>query len=81
MRHFLSIIAAFAFAISSALSLAQTAAPASHQLSPKAEQGQPIDAYIQSAWDQLSRSMDDCKSVVDPKLATTSILYLPANVP
>jgi alpha,alpha-trehalase len=80
-QHSLSTVAAFAFAICSAISLAQTAAPpSSHQLSPKAEEGQPIDAYIQSAWDQLSRSMDDCKSVVDPKLATTSILYLPANV-
>ena len=68
------------FAISSALSFGQAAAPSSHQLSPKAEQGQPIDAYIKGAWDQLSRSMDECKSVVDPKLATASILYLPANV-
>jgi alpha,alpha-trehalase len=67
--------------ISSAISLGQATAPASQQLSPQAERGQPIDAYISSAWDSLSRSMDDCKSVVDPKLATTSILYLPANVP
>src|SRR5271169_3014891 len=48
---------------------------------PKAEPGQPIDAYIHAAWDTLSRSMDECKSVVDTKLATASILYLPANVP
>ncbi len=56
--------------------LAQTA-PAH----PEAEPGQPIDAYIHAAWDTLSRSMDECKSVVDTKLATASILYLPANVP
>ncbi|MBV8672544.1 MAG: trehalase, partial [Acidobacteriaceae bacterium] len=80
-----SLFSAFMFgsalAASSVLSLGQTAAPASHQLSPKAEQGEPIDAYINGAWDQLSRSMDECKSIVDPKLATASILYLPANVP
>jgi alpha,alpha-trehalase len=64
----------------SAVSLAQTGAAASHQLSPKAEQGQPIEAYIHAAWDELSRSMDDCKSVADPKLATVPILYLPKDV-
>src|SRR5271154_5531948 len=67
-------------ALCSAVSLAQTGADASHQLSPKAEQGQPIEAYIHAAWDELSRSMDDCKSVADPKLATVPILYLPKDV-
>jgi len=81
-RHsFSSFACAVAVAISSALSFSQTSTPASHQLSPQAEQGQSIDAYIKDAWDQLTRSMDDCKSVVDPKLSTASILYLPANVP
>ena len=68
-------------AASPALAPAQAAPSTAHSLSPQAEQGQPIDAYIHDAWDSLSRSMNDCKSVVDPKLATTSILYLPANVP
>jgi alpha,alpha-trehalase len=76
-----SWICATLFALCPALALAQTAPSAAHQLSPQAEQGQPIDAYIHAAWDELSRSMTDCKSIVDPKLATTSILYLPANVP
>ena len=64
-----------------ALATAQAAPSTAHSLSPQAEQGQPIDAYIHDAWDSLSRSMNECKSVVDPKLATASILYLPANVP
>ncbi len=50
-------------------------------LNARAEAGQPIDAYIHAAWEMLSRSMDDCKSVADPKLATVSILYLPKDVP
>jgi alpha,alpha-trehalase len=37
-----------------------------------------ILAYINSGWDSLSRSMTDCKSLVDPKVTTTPVLYLPA---
>jgi len=45
-----------------------------------------IRTYISGAWDTLTRSMTDCKTLVDPKLAATAvqpILYLPAgyNVP
>ena len=40
---------------------------------------QPILTYISSAWDTLTRSMTDCQSVVDPKLAQASVLYLPAG--
>src|ERR1700747_2975872 len=47
----------------------------------RTEPVQPIDAYIHTAWDKLSRSMDDCRSVADPKLTTVSILYLPEDVP
>ena len=38
-----------------------------------------IRSYIASGWDTLTRSMTDCKSVVDTKLATASVLYLPAD--
>jgi alpha,alpha-trehalase len=38
-----------------------------------------ILAYIHSNWDTLSRSMTSCKSVVDPKVTTAPILYLPAG--
>jgi alpha,alpha-trehalase len=41
---------------------------------------QPIREYIAKGWNSLTRSMSDCKSVVDTKLATASVLYLPANL-
>jgi alpha,alpha-trehalase len=36
-----------------------------------------ILAYIDSGWNTLSRSMTDCKSLVDPKITTAPVLYLP----
>lgn len=52
--------------------------------SPKqAPAGEPglaaIRCYIAAAWDGLTRSMSDCKSIVDPKVPTPSVLYLPAD--
>ncbi len=40
---------------------------------------EPIRHYIGTGWDSLTRSMTDCKSVVDTKLAAASVLYLPAD--
>ncbi|MCU1225319.1 MAG: Alpha,alpha-trehalase [Edaphobacter sp.] len=39
-----------------------------------------ILAYIDSSWDTLSRSMVDCTSLIDPKVTTTPVLYLPAGM-
>ena len=39
----------------------------------------PILNYISTAWDMLTRSMSECQSVTDPKLATASVLYVPAG--
>src|SRR5258707_4630149 len=39
----------------------------------------PIREYIYKSWDALTRSMEDCSTVVDPKLAENSVLYLPAG--
>ena len=39
-----------------------------------------ILAYIHTNWDTLSRSMSSCTSVVDPKVTTTPVLYLPAGM-
>jgi alpha,alpha-trehalase len=39
-----------------------------------------IVAYIDNSWSTLSRSMTDCKSIVDPKVTTAPILYLPASM-
>jgi len=37
--------------------------------------------YIHADWDQLTRSMTRCDSVVDPKLSEPAVLYLPAGFP
>src|ERR1700719_5360074 len=42
---------------------------------------EPILTYISKSWDTLTRSMEDCSTVVDPKLAEHSVLYLPADMP
>src|SRR5580704_15644759 len=38
-----------------------------------------IRAYISTGWDSLTRSLTDCATVVDTKLSTASVLYLPAD--
>lgn len=42
-----------------------------------------IHAYIRTGWSTLSRSMFSCKSVIDPKVTTAPVLYLPfaATIP
>jgi alpha,alpha-trehalase len=47
---------------------------------PESGEGlRPILQYISSAWDSLTRSMSECKSLVDPKIKGASVLYLPAG--
>jgi alpha,alpha-trehalase len=41
----------------------------------------PILDYISTAWDTLTRSMTNCETVVDPKIAARSVLYLPKEFP
>ncbi len=57
------------------VSLGQAAAQA-----PDAAQRAPIGEYITHGWDTLARSMAECKSVVDPKVKTVPVLYLPAGL-
>ena len=38
-------------------------------------------AYINTAWDSLTRSMTECHSLVDIKVTANPILYMPAEVP
>jgi alpha,alpha-trehalase len=54
----------------------QTAARPSQTAATK-----PILDYITNGWDTLTRSMDNCSTIVDPKLTTKSILYVPADYP
>lgn len=51
----------------------QTDAPAA------APRYQPILEYISNGWDMLTRSMGNCSTIVDTKLAAKSILYVPAD--
>jgi alpha,alpha-trehalase len=48
--------------------------------SPSAADQARIRDYISNGWDTLSRSMSDCKSVVDTKVNATPVLYLPADL-
>ena len=52
----------------------------SQPTAPKRAENEKILAYIDKSWDVLSRSMTDCKSLVDPKVTTAPILYLPAGM-
>jgi alpha,alpha-trehalase len=36
--------------------------------------------YIHQSWDELTRSMTDCHSLVDTKVATNPVLYLPTEL-
>jgi alpha,alpha-trehalase len=73
------VLALFAFAIAAARA-AQVASPPTASATPQAGLSS-IFSYISSGWDTLTRSMSDCKTVVDPKLNEESVLYLPAHFP
>jgi alpha,alpha-trehalase len=38
-----------------------------------------IRSYISNSWSSLTRSLTDCETVADTKVASTSVLYLPAD--
>ena len=38
-------------------------------------------SYIHAAWDTLTRSMDDCKTLTDTKVKSIPVLYMPADMP
>jgi alpha,alpha-trehalase len=40
-----------------------------------------VNAYIRDAWTTLERSMSSCASLVDPKVKTAPVLYLPKDYP
>ena len=50
-------------------------------LAPTPAPAATIDAYIHNGWDSLSRSMSECQSLVDPKVTTPPLLYLPYGAP
>src|ERR1700679_3421069 len=65
------------------LSLAQPWARANPLSSRTAPLSTPpatdIDVYIRNAWTTLQRSMLDCTTLVDPKVTTKPVLYLPQD--
>jgi alpha,alpha-trehalase len=70
-KPFCSFLMALLFCASAAAAPADTAD----------KQGlKPILSYISQAWDTLTRSMTSCESIVDPKIAETPVLYLPAGL-
>jgi alpha,alpha-trehalase len=54
---------------------------ASQSQSQEATAEAKILGYIDSGWSSLSRSMTECKSLIDPKVTTAPVLYLPAGMP
>jgi alpha,alpha-trehalase len=76
MRHFrLFVLAVATIRISSAQ--APQAAPAQNAAPDPAA----TLAYIHGAWDTLTRSMTECHSLVDIKVTTHPVLYMPAEMP
>jgi alpha,alpha-trehalase len=75
MKRFLrvSLLLLLFFPLTGGIVEAQSAGPSS---ADKAK----ILAYIRNSWNTLSRSMSSCKTVVDPKVTTVPILYLPAGM-
>ena len=51
------------------------------QAAPSTVPEQNILAYISAGWDTLTRSLDRCETVADPKVTSPSILYIPADYP
>ena len=78
-RRALFLLAAWSFLTN----VPAPATPAPQAVSP-AGQEQKLDdvlRYISAGWSTLTRSMEDCATLVDPKLAGKSILYLPFEYP
>jgi alpha,alpha-trehalase len=57
-----------------------TGAVRAQSVGPSPADKTKILSYIHASWDTLSRSMSSCKSVVDPKVTTPPVLYLPAGM-
>ncbi len=71
------ILLLLAAALSASAQAPTTAPPTEHPAStPEATL-----RYIHASWDVLTRSMSDCSSIVDPKVRTLPVLYLPYGFP
>jgi alpha,alpha-trehalase len=73
-HYYHSFLTAFAF-----LAVSLAVVPARPDATADPHGLAPIRAYISTGWDTLTRSMNECGTVVDTKLAATSVMYLPAD--
>ena len=48
---------------------------------PKRHSDRPAMTYILHGWETLTRSMNECASLVDVKIVAPPVLYLPAGLP
>ena len=85
-RGFLGAICALSASQKSAivlvvsLALGTASGTANAQTAAGRQQGlDPIRSYISAGWDSLTRSLTECKTIVDTKLTTASVLYIPAD--
>ncbi|HKR31458.1 MAG TPA: trehalase family glycosidase [Terriglobales bacterium] len=67
------------FLISSAFAQ-QASEPASKSHPLTAAQATELKNYIHSAWQTLTRSQSECASLIDTKLTTKPVLYVPADI-
>jgi alpha,alpha-trehalase len=72
-------VAAALFTIGSAASHGQSAATPTVRPVPATPDPAATLAYIHKSWDELSRSMIDCHSLVDVKVTSNPVLYIPAE--
>jgi alpha,alpha-trehalase len=66
--------------LSRILVLVALVAAGAHVPGANAPDSQATLRYIHAAWDTLTRSMTDCHSIVDTKVADISILYVPVGI-
>jgi alpha,alpha-trehalase len=69
----------FALSLVVLLVASSAASTADRQSAPPEHGLDQIRSYIASGWDSLTRSLTDCATVVDTKLSSASVLYLPAD--
>ena len=67
--------------VSMALSMTLAVATAAAGSAPAPPDPLKTRAYIDHAWDTLTREMDNCSSLTDSKVSTRPVLYLPADLP
>jgi alpha,alpha-trehalase len=70
---------AWMIAVGQPCACAQSAGPTTTPQSTPPAPISPIDLYIRDAWTTLQRSMLDCSTLVDSKVTSKPVLYLPED--